>query len=441
MIKYNSDLKLFLRYVIPSVLSFALSGVYAIVDGFFVGNSMGDIGVSSVNMAYPLVAVIQSLGTGIGMGGAICYSISRAEKNEKRAREFTASALWMLILLSVFVTITIFFLNSTLLRLLGARNQLLELGEEYITIIALGAGLQIMGTGLVPFIRNHGGSTYAMFSMIAGFVTNILLDYLFVWVMEQGVAGAAWATIIGQGVTMLAAFFYMLQKKQFTLRIKFADMKKTSLSIIKVGIAPFGLAMTPILSLIVINRFSVFYGGEFAIATYACISYIMCIIYLILQGVGDGSQPIISKYYGETKFDKLISIRKLAYGFGMLLSVIGCIIMYIARADIGVLFGTSNEVNMEIAKIIPVFLISVPFVSVNRIATASFYATEKIMFSYISTFAEPIFMIILMLILPPLFGGQIMIWWSVVLARILSAILALILKQRVDKQEIVLMAE
>ena len=103
------------------------------------------------------------------------------------------------------------------------------------------------------------------------------------------------------------------------------------------------------------------------------------------------------------------------------------------------LFGTSNEVNMEIAKIIPVFLISVPFVSVNRIATASFYATEKIMFSYISTFAEPIFMIILMLILPPLFSGQIMIWWSVVLARILSAILALILKQRVDKQEIVLM--
>lgn len=222
MIKYNSDLKLFLRYVIPSVLSFALSGVYAIVDGFFVGNSMGDIGVSSVNMAYPLVAVIQSLGTGIGMGGAICYSISRAEKNEKCAREFTASALWMLILLSVFVTITIFFLNSTLLRLLGARNQLLELGEEYITIIALGAGLQIMGTGLVPFIRNHGGSTYAMFSMIAGFVTNILLDYLFVWVMEQGVAGAAWATIIGQGVTMLAAFFYMLQKSnlRFTLNLQ-----------------------------------------------------------------------------------------------------------------------------------------------------------------------------------------------------------------------------
>lgn len=441
MIKYNSDLKMFLRYVLPSVLSFALSGVYAIVDGFFIGNSMGDIGVSSVNMAYPLVAVIQSLGTGIGMGGAIYYSISKAEKNEKRAKEFTAGALWMLIVTSMIVTLTFFFFNGSLLRLLGARNQLLELGKEYISIIALGAGLQIIGTGLVPFVRNHGDSVYAMFSMIAGFVTNILLDYLFVWVMEQGVAGAARATIIGQGVTMLAGIFYMLRKKQFTLRIKFADMKKASLSIIKVGIAPFGLAMTPILSLIVINRFSVFYGGEFAIATYACISYILCIIDLILQGVGDGSQPLISRYYGEMKTDKLIGIRKLAYGLGMLLSAIGCIIMYIARADIGVLFGTSKEVTMEIAKIIPIFLISVPFVSVNRITTASFYATEKIMFSYFSTFAEPIFMIILMLILPPLLGGQIMIWWSVAFARILAAVLALILKQRVDKREMTLMAE
>lgn len=96
----------------------------------------------------------------------------------------------------------------------------------------------------------------------------------------------------------------MLWKKQFTLKIAFGDIGKVSLSIIKVGIAPFGLAMTPNLSLIIINRFSVFYGGEQAIATYASIGYVMSIIYLILQGVGDGSQPIMSKYYGEKAFDR-----------------------------------------------------------------------------------------------------------------------------------------
>lgn len=211
--KYKHDIRIFFQYVIPSVLSFALSGVYAIVDGFFVGNSMGDIGVSAINIAYPLVAVIQSLGTGIGMGGAIYYSISRAEKKEARAKAFTAGAVWLLIVTSVFVTITFFFLSSFLLRLLGAGNQLLSLGEDYISIIALGAGLQIIGTGLVPFIRNHGGSSYAMFSMIAGFVTNIILDYLFVWVLGQGLSGAAWATVIGQGVTMLSALVYLLWEK------------------------------------------------------------------------------------------------------------------------------------------------------------------------------------------------------------------------------------
>ncbi|MDO5396402.1 MAG: MATE family efflux transporter [bacterium] len=211
--KQMRDIKTFFRYVIPSVLSFALSGVYAIVDGYFVGNSMGDIGLSAVNIAYPIVAVIQALGTGIGMGGAIYYSINKAEGKEKEAGEFTAGALWVLIIASAILTFSIFFLNNPLLRLLGAEGSLLSLGEEYIAIIALGAGLQIIGTGLIPFIRNHGGSFYAMFAMVAGFITNIILDYLFVWVLGQGVEGAARATVIGQGITMLIALIYLLHKK------------------------------------------------------------------------------------------------------------------------------------------------------------------------------------------------------------------------------------
>ena len=202
--KQRYEIKKFFQYVIPSVLSFALSGIYSIVDGFFVGNSVGDLGLSTINIAYPIVAVIQSLGTGIGMGGAICYSIHKAEKKEDRAREFSAGALWLILLSGIFLTVMILFLNRPLLRMLGAKGELLSLGEEYIAIIALGASLQILGTGLVPFIRNHGGSFYAMASMIAGFGTNILLDYLFVWIFHQGIAGAALATVIGQGITMLA---------------------------------------------------------------------------------------------------------------------------------------------------------------------------------------------------------------------------------------------
>lgn len=420
--KQKGDGKKFFQYVIPSVLSFALSGVYTIVDGFFVGNSIGDLGLSAVNIAYPIVAVIQALGTGLGMGGAIYYSICKAEKKDAQAREYTAGAMWLLLISSVILTISIFLLNGSLLKLLGARGEMLALGEEYIAVIAAGAVLQVIGTGLVPFIRNHGGSFYAMVSMIAGFVTNIILDYLFVWVL-------------GQGVTMLTALAYLLRKKQFTLSIPFSKMGKVAAAIIRIGIAPFGLAMSPNISLIIINRFSVSYGGEPAIATYACIAYVICIIYLILQGVGDGCQPLLSQCYGEKNWTDLKDTRKLAYGFAFALSIAGCIILHLTRGSLGALFGASGEVNLEIARIMPIFLVSVPFVAILRITTASFYATEKSVYSYILTFIEPLFMLVLMLILPPFFGGQMMIWWSTVWARVLSAVLALILKQRVDRQE------
>lgn len=431
-----SEFKTFFKYVIPSILSFALSGVYAIVDGYFVGNSIGDIGLSTINVVYPITAFLQAVGTGIGMGGAVYYSISRAEKKGKQAMEFMASSLWLLIFLSILLTVLTFVLTTPLLRLLGAGGQLLVLGEEYTKIIALGASLQIIGTGLIPFIRNHGGPFYAMSAMIAGFVTNIILDYLFVWVLDQGIGGAALATVIGQGITMLIALVYLLRKKLFTLAVPVRRLGEFSKSIIKIGVAPFGLTMTPNISLIIINRFSIFYGGDNAVAVYACIAYIICIVYLILQGVGDGSQPIISQYYGEKKIARLKEIRGLAYGFAFLLSMVSCIIMYVTRDYIGILFGSSPEVNAEISNILPIFLISVPFVAICRVTTASFYATEESAFSYVLTFIEPIFMLIFMFILPPLFGGQIMIWWSTVIARILSAVLALILKRRVDRKKL-----
>ncbi len=431
-----SEFRTFFKYVIPSILSFALSGVYAIVDGYFVGNSIGDIGLSTINVAYPITAFLQAVGTGIGMGGAVYYSISRAEQKEKRAMEFMASSLWILIISSILFTFLTYIATTPLLRLLGAEGQLLALGEEYTKIIALGAGLQIIGTGLVPFIRNHGGPFYAMVAMIAGFVANIILDYVFVWKLGQGIGGAALATVIGQGITMLIALVYLLRKKLFTLAVPIRKLANYSKSIIKIGVAPFGLTMTPNISLIIINRFSIYYGGDQAVAVYACIAYIICIVYLILQGVGDGSQPIISLYYGAKQIHRLKEIRKLAYGFGLLLAALSCIIMYVTKDYIGILFGSSPEVNAEISKILPIFLISVPFVAICRVTTASFYATEESAFSYILTFIEPIFMLVFMFILPPLFGGQLMIWWSTVFARVLSACLALILKRRVDRKKL-----
>lgn len=157
-----SNRRTFFQYVIPSVLSFALSGVYAIVDGFFVGNSIGDAGLSAINIAYPVTAVLQAVGTGLGMGGAVKYSILKAEGNAEKAREYIAAATWLMLLFSVILTGAVYLASKSILAALGASGDLLTLGDEYIRVIALGAVLQIFGTGLVPFMRNYGGSVWAM---------------------------------------------------------------------------------------------------------------------------------------------------------------------------------------------------------------------------------------------------------------------------------------
>ena len=102
---------IFFKYVIPSIIAFALSGVYAIVDGYFVGNTIGDAGLSAINIAYPIVALIHAVGTGIGMGGAVYYTINAAEENYQKARQFIAVSWWLLIAASIILHCLLSFLQ------------------------------------------------------------------------------------------------------------------------------------------------------------------------------------------------------------------------------------------------------------------------------------------------------------------------------------------
>ena len=188
--------------VIPSVMAFALTGVYSIVDGFFVGNRLGDSGLAAINLAYPITAFIQAIGTGLGLSGAVRYAILCSQKQREKEKESFTSTIFLLLIFSVLLTILMFVFLSPLLHMLGAEGVVYELSIEYIQVIAAGSICQIFATGFIPFIRNMGGASFAMITMIAGFGTNIILDYMFVWIYHLGMAGAALATVVGQVVTM-----------------------------------------------------------------------------------------------------------------------------------------------------------------------------------------------------------------------------------------------
>ncbi len=203
----------FFAYVIPSVLAFALSGVYTIVDGFFVGQSMGDIGLAAITLGYPVSALVGAVGTGIGLAGAIRFTILQAQGAEWERRICFSGTAALMLLVGAVLTALLFGSARPIMQALGAEGTVLDLSAEYARVIGLGAVFQLLATGFVPFIRNMGGASFAMAAMILGFLTNIGLDYALVWVVSWGMTGAALATIIGQGVTMAAALVFFAVKR------------------------------------------------------------------------------------------------------------------------------------------------------------------------------------------------------------------------------------
>lgn len=414
-------LKRFFKAVLPSMLAFAFSGLYTIVDGFFIGRNIGDLGLAAVNIAYPMAALVQAAGTGIGMGGAVWITLHRGKQEEGQEMECLGNTMTLLLSGGLLVMALLFGVCGPVLRISGAEGRVYQEAMIYIQILAGGSLLQFFATGFAPLIRNYDGAVTAMVSMIAGFVTNIVLDYLFVAVYHYGVAGAAAATVIGQGVTVVPCLVFMwsrirgLKKKDFILK------GSQAAKIIGTGISPFGLTISPFIVIMLINRSASVYGGEAAVAAYAVVSYVVAIVQLLLQGIGDGSQPLMSFYLGIGKPELAGKVRNMAYIFAVSVALANAATLYLLREMIPGFFGASGLVSSIVVGSLPVFSLGFIFIAFCRTTTSYFYATKRNLFSYVMVYGEPVVLCLLLFFgLPPvmeLYG----VWLSVPLTQAVLA--------------------
>ena len=418
--------KKFFGAVIPSVLAFALSGVYAIVDGFFIGNCIGDTGLAAINLAYPVTAFLQALGTGIGMGGSVRFSIAAGQGDFTAQRRYFSLTLGLLALAGSLCTLALLPLCRPLLVLLGARDGLLAPSQEYLQTIALGSAFQIFGTGIAPLIRNLGGAVWAMGAMIGGFLTNILLDWHFIYNLGLGMRGAALATVLGQGITALLCALRLLRCRPLFTR-RFAGRALFLVrGILLVGVSPFGLTFSPNLVLILMNRAAMAWGGAQAVAQYAAISYLTCIVLMLLQGVGDGSQPLMSWCSGQRDRQALRQVCRMAYGFAGGTVTAACGLLFLVRYQAPLFFGASAPVARAAGGALPLFLLGLFCAAFLRVLTSRFYATGANGRAYLLIYGEPLFLALLLAGLPH-FGGIWGVWASAPLSQLLAALLGALL--------------
>ena len=401
-------LKEYLKYIVPTMITFTLGGVYSIIDGVFVGHAVGDAGLAGINVAFPLVAFIMAVGTGVGMGGGVISSIARGAGNEAKARRAMGTTLTMLALSAVPIMALLFTLATPICELLGGQGETLAQAAAYTGVIAWGVPFQILVTGCTPLIRNQGKVAYAMAVQVFAGLMNVALDYVFVILLGMGTAGAAAATVVSQVSAFLLVLGFFLKREN---RIAVADWRPDrhiALHALRLGLAPFGLTLLPEATVVAINVNLSMYGGEQALAAYAVVSYTACVIQMLIQGVGDGSQPLIS----------------------ISLGVLGLAAMYLLRNQVPLLFGASDETAGLIAYALPVFSTAYVFYGFTHASTSYFYAVDDAKASSAIVYGEALLVVLIVFGAARLFGLD-GIWLSVTAVQmVLSVAAAALLRYR-----------
>lgn len=417
-------LKRFLRFVLPSMTAFAFTGLYSIVDGFFVGNNVGDDGLAAINVAYPLVALINAVGTGIGMGGSVMLSMARGRGDSAAEKKYLGNTLVYLLAASVIVTAVMVAAYSSLIDVFGAEGAVNDYADTYIFVLACFSAMQIFATGCVPLLRNFGASFGAMGAMAAGFGANILLDWLFVQYLGKGILGAAIATGIGQVVTVLPCAVYLVYKIRKLGKGVFRFSLRDIGDITRVGVSPFGVLLCPQLITIILNKFLFVYGNSAYVAAYSVIMYVYCVDLLLLQGVGDGAQPLISLVQGEGDKASALKLRNYAFVTAMTVAAVCFVVLYLCRNLIPEVFGAGDFAASESARILPYFAGSALFTAFSKITAAYFYSMDRNFFAYVIVYGELIAIVVLVFALPPVWGID-GVWMSLPLAQVVIALASL----------------
>ena len=402
----------YMKYIFPSMLSFLLTGIYSIVDGIFVGRAMGDAGLAAINIAWPLVALIISLGTGIGMGASVVSSINNGARNTKKALLAEGNAFFLLFTGSLLLTLILLLTGKPALFLLGAKDGLLPIARTYLRYILIGGIVQVFATGMVPLMRNHGASFYAMCSMALGCIVNIILDYYFVLVLNLGIKGAALATVFGQVITLfMCGAFYLQKKHRFPLSLLKPDPSMIR-SILRVAVSPFGLTYLPSITIIFMNLQALRYGGEEAVSAYAVLAYIISFMELLVQGIGDGSQPLLSLSEGSGNQKTLKTYVKWTFLLGIGFGLLGAVSFFLSRNLIPLLYGTSDMAANYIVHATPAFSLIMALYGLTKPAVSYLYATHKVVRSTILVYGEILLTLVLVFILP-LFLGLDGVWYTI----------------------------
>ena len=416
-----------IHYVAPAVLTNACAFLFSVVDGLFVGNGVGTEALASVNICVPFVTISIALNMLSSIGGITIGAVRIGSGDKDGANKVFMHALSGSLVLGILITLIGTLGCGPVASVLGATENYYQMTKDYLLWWSLFAIPNFLSVNLQGFCRNDGEPGLVAVATVVGTLMNVFLDWLLVYPMQKGVAGAAIATGISQVVTLLIILTHFVRKRGILRFHRFRSAKKLYLDICFRGmpemIAQFS---SPIMTLWM-NRSLGHYIGDIGLNSFSVISYISSLTLTMLFGASEGMQPLLGRSYGAKKEKDL----RVYFRAGILISMIGSAIIIalfcIFDAPAARLFGARGEVLDEICIHILPFSWGFVFAGANSMISSYLYSTmhskSAILLNIIRSFVTNTFAI---LVLPMIFGESI-IWYTYGISEIMVSVIAIII--------------
>lgn len=428
--------KLLKQYALPAIIAQTASSLYNMVDSIFIGQGVGPLAISGLAVTFPLMNLSAAFGTLVGAGAATMLSVLLGQKNYKAANKVLGNVVSLNIIIGLlFMAVTLMFIDP-ILYFFGASENTLPYAKEYITIILIGNVVTHLYFGLNAAMRSSGNPKKAMALTIFTVIFNTILDPIFIFVLDMGISGAAWATVLAQTVAMIVVLRHFSDKSRafhFEKGLFKLDMRvaKDSLAI---GMGPFLMNAAACLVTLFINQQLRDYSGDLGIGAYGICNRLIFMFIMICMGLNQGMQPIAGYNYGAKQYSRVKEVFWMTAKYGTIVTVLCFAVgMFAPRIAAGIF--THDEALLDMSSQgLRILTLGFPVVGFQMIGTNFFQSLGMVKKSVILSLSRQILFLLPLLYALPLWYGADGVWISFPVSDVLSALLTAILLRRLFRK-------
>ena len=399
------------------------------VDSIFIGQGVGPMAISGLALTFPFMNLAAAFGAGVGVGASSCISVKLGQKDYKTAQQVLGNTVTLNLIIGIAFSIVSLLFLDPILCFFGASEQTLPYARDYMVIILLGNVFSHMYFGMNAVLRAAGKPRQAMNATIFTVVLNTILDPIFIYPLNLGIQGAAYATILSQVLALVWQMRIFSNKNELLhLRRGIYRLKKSIVeNILAIGLSPFSMNVCACIVVIFINKGLLQYSGDLAVGAYGKANKVCFIFVMVNMGLNQGMQPIAGYDYGAMKFDRLMQVLKLAVIAGTCITTCGFLVAEFIPGPCARLFTTDPELIRLSVNGMRIMMAAFVLVGSQMVITNFFQSIGMAKISMFLSLSRQMIFLLPMLLLLPLFLGVDGIWWAMPISDTIAEIVAVVM--------------